>query len=104
MLEKCGTVLSFSGVQMSALNNILNNSSVLNMHLVTGKLIVKVLNTNFYNSDHLELTDIKKSNVQNLCTLDYGFKINTTQFLKSLQLSDKGGDNKNSGIIYNTKK
>lgn len=100
--NKYNAAINLYGVQVNTItNNIFNETKSLKMHLVVGEPIVDILNNNFYKSEGLEVTGDQKYNVENLWNLEPEFKEGSYALSTNSDLTAKGTDGKNLGLIIN---
>ncbi|SNR27365.1 poly(beta-D-mannuronate) lyase [Maribacter sedimenticola] len=97
--NKYKATVSLYGVQeIDIKNNIFKDSKAINMHLVVGEPIVKVLNNNFYNSEKLIVTGDQKYSVENTWDLEPKFKVGTYNLNEDSLLKGKATDGGDLGI------
>ena len=101
--NKYDATLSLYGVQeIDIKNNIFKDSKSINMHLVVGEPIVKVLNNALSNSEKLIVTGDQKYHVENQWQLTPDFKESSNYSLSTdSPLKGKGTDGKDLGLIKN---
>ena len=101
--NKYDATVSLYGVQETAIkNNIFKDSKAINMHLVVGEPIVKVLNNALSNSEKLVVTGNQKYQVENQWELAPEFSKDTNYSLSSdSPLKGKGTDGKDLGLLKN---
>ncbi len=101
--NKYEATLSLYGVQeIDIKNNIFKDSKAINMHLVVGEPIVKVLNNALSNSEKLIVTGDQKYHVENQWQLTPDFKESSNYSLSTdSPLKGKGTDGKDLGLIKN---
>ncbi|MDO6473382.1 chondroitinase-B domain-containing protein [Maribacter sp. 1_MG-2023] len=101
--NKYDATVSLYGVQETAIkNNIFKDSKAINMHLVVGEPIVKVLNNALSNSEKLMVTGDQKYQVENQWELVPEFSKDTNYSLPSdSPLKGKGTDGKDLGLLKN---
>lgn len=80
-------------------NNILNKTKGLKNHLVVGEPIVSILNNDFYDTDKMEVTGDQKYTVENVWNLAPEFNEGTPFLMPNSNLSGKGTDGLNLGVI-----
>jgi poly(beta-D-mannuronate) lyase len=101
--NKFDASVSLYGVQETAIkNNIFKDSKAINMHLVVGEPIVRVLNNALYNSEKLMVTGDQKYHVENQWELAPEFSEDSNYALSEKSpLKGKGTDGKDLGLLIN---
>ncbi len=98
--NKYNAAISLYGVQVIEIqNNILNKTKGLKNHLVVGEPIVSILNNDFYDTDKMEVTGDQKYTVENVWNLAPEFNEGTPFLMPNSNLSGKGTDGLNLGVI-----
>ena len=99
--NKYDASISLYGVQVTGIeNNIFKDSKAINMHLVVGEPIVKILNNDAFNTSKMVVTGDQKYTVENMWSLDPKFMSKDSyQLSVDSPLKGKGTDKSDLGLL-----